>query len=196
MRSSPGLQSLWIVVALLCCGCRSEEEPPVPGEARPQPVTGFQMSRPEWRGPRLPHIAIELPPDGCDLRLSFLSARQVLFNNAPYVEFHWTLTNVGRESTTLAGPTDNDADNVVVQAFLSQDTVFNPSRDLAAGGTALLAPPPVGMLEPGASRSGSFTARLPATIVQFPYLVVKVDYSNRVAESNEDNNCAAVGVAW
>lgn len=126
-----------------------------------------------------------------DLVISSLSARLVGPNS---VRYSWTITNVGNAPANLDGPTGANPDNVSVQAYLSNDTVFGNSGDIPAGGT-ILGVSPLGNLAPHVSKSGSFTSSFQGSINQFSYLVLKVDWGNAVAESNENNNAAAVGVA-
>lgn len=194
-RRSAGVFAV-IALGLLGGSCSHDDRAPLPTDSGPQPVSRFQGTRPEWRQPHIPHIAIEIPPEGCDLRLCSLSARQVLFNGVPYVEFNWMLTNVGRESADIDGETDGDGDNLSMTAYLSKDPVYSPGSDLAAGGAVLMAPPRLSMIDPGAARCGSFKARLKASIVDYPYLVLRADTGNGVVESNEGNNDAAVSIAW
>lgn len=134
-----------------------------------------------------------LPPPRLmpDLVISSLKARLVNQNN---VEYSWTITNVGAIAANLDGPTTANADNVSVQAYLSQDTVWSNSGDVPAGGT-ILGLSPLGNLAPHASKSGSFTATFQGNIESVSYLVLKVDVGNVVYEGNENNNTAAVGVA-
>jgi len=133
----------------------------------------------------------QLPKRAPNLVVSSLSARLVGTNS---VEYKWTITNVGDAPANLDGPTSAQTDNVSVQAYISKDTVFGNAGDLPAGGT-IIGLSPLGMLAPHASRAGSFTATIHASAALYPYLVLKVDWGSVVAESNEDDNCAAVGIA-
>ncbi|MEY2488178.1 MAG: hypothetical protein QOC70_120 [Verrucomicrobiota bacterium] len=126
-----------------------------------------------------------------DLVISSLSAKLVTPNS---VKYSWTITNVGSGPANLDGPTASNADNVKVQAMLSKDTVFGNAGDVPAGGT-ILGPSPLGKLDPQASKSGTFTATFQGNLTQLPHLVLKVDPGNAVAELNENNNTAAVGIA-
>ena len=131
------------------------------------------------------------PPKIPDLIISSLSAKLVAPNK---VQYSWTITNVGLGTVKLDGPTASNADNVSVQAFISKDTVFGNAGDVPAGGT-IIGVSPLGDLAPQASRSGSFTATVQGNISKLPHLVLKIDPGNKVAELNEDNNTAAVGIA-
>jgi CARDB protein len=126
-----------------------------------------------------------------DLVVSSLSAKFIAPNR---IQYSWTITNVGTGPVNLAGPTASNADNVKVQAFVSKDTVFGNAGDVPAGGT-ILGPSPLGKLDPQGSKSGTFTATFQANLTQLPHLVLKVDPGNVVAELNENNNTAAVGIA-
>jgi CARDB len=126
-----------------------------------------------------------------DLVISSLSAKQVASNK---VQYSWTITNIGSAPAKLEGPTPGNADNVKVQAFLSQDTVFGNAGDVPAGGT-IVGTSPLADLAPQASKNGSFTATFQGSITLVPHLVLKVDIGNVVTEIKETNNTAAVGVA-
>ena len=125
-----------------------------------------------------------------DLVISSLSAKRIASDR---VQYSWTITNVGIGAARLEGPTAASSDNVKVQAVLSKDTVFGNAGDVAAGGT-IVGSSPLGNLAPQASRSGSFTATVQANLAQLPHLILKVDSGNLVAELNENNNTAAVGI--
>jgi hypothetical protein len=125
-----------------------------------------------------------------DLVISSLSAKFIAPNK---VQYSWTITNVGTGPVNLDGPTANNSDNLKVQAMVSKDTVFGNAGDVPAGGT-IIGVSPLGNLAPGASRNGNFTATVQANLTQLPHLVLKVDPGNTVAELNENNNTAAVGI--
>lgn len=125
-----------------------------------------------------------------DLIISSLSAKFIAPNK---VQYSWTITNIGTGPVNLDGPTPANSDNLSVQAMVSKDTVFGNAGDVPAGGT-IIGVSPLGNLAPGASRNGSFTATVQANFTQLPHLVLKVDPSNAVAELNENNNTAAVGI--
>ena len=131
------------------------------------------------------------PPKISDLVISSLSAKLVAPNR---VQYSWTITNVGIGTVKLDGPTASNADNLSVKAFISKDTVFGNAGDVPAGGT-IIGVSPLGDLAPQASKSGSFTATVQGNISKLSHLVLKVDPDNAVAELNEDNNTAAVGIA-
>ncbi|MBU1169326.1 MAG: hypothetical protein KKD44_07155 [Proteobacteria bacterium] len=109
------------------------------------------------------------------------------------ISYSYTITNMGDAPANLDGPTDNDSDNVSVQAYLSDDNVFNNGGDIAAGGT-ILGNSPLGELAPGASMSGTFGATVTVDPGTTPYLVLMVDWGGVVAESDEDNNTLAVEI--
>ena len=130
------------------------------------------------------------PPKIPDLVISSLSAKFIPPNK---VQYSWTITNMGTGPINLDGPTAANSDNLSVQAMVSKDTVFGNAGDVPAGGT-IIGVSPLGSLAPGASRNGSFTATVQANLTQLPHLVLKVDPGNAVAELNENNNTAAVGI--
>lgn len=142
------------------------------------------------------HAQVKLPPPPKphlipDLVVSSLSAKFIAPNR---IQYSWTITNVGTGSARLEGPTPASSDNVKVQAMLSKDTVFGNAGDVLAGGI-ILGSSPLGDLAPQASKSGTFTATFQGNLTQLPHLVLKVDPGNLVAELNENNNTAAVGIA-
>jgi hypothetical protein len=126
-----------------------------------------------------------------DLVISSLSAKFIAPNR---IQYSWTITNVGTGPANLEGPNPASSDNLKVQAFLSKDTVFGNAGDIPAGGT-IVGNSPLPNLAPQTSRSGTFTATIQANLTQLPHLVLKVDSGGVVAELNENNNTAAVGVA-
>ena len=126
-----------------------------------------------------------------DLVISSLSAKLVAPNK---VQYSWTITNVGSGPAGLEGPTAASSDNVKVQAMLSKDTVLGNAGDVPAGGT-IVGTSPLGNLDSGASRSGTFTATFQGSITLLPHLILKVDSGNVLSELNENNNTATVGVA-
>jgi len=125
-----------------------------------------------------------------DLVISSLSAKFIAPNK---VQYSWTITNVGTGPANLEGPTPANTDNLKVQAFVSKDTIFGNAGDVPAGGT-IVGTSPLPKLDPGKSRSGTFTATVQANLTQKPHLVLKVDSLNVMAELNENNNAAAVGI--
>jgi subtilase family serine protease len=125
-----------------------------------------------------------------DLVVSSLSAKFIAPNK---VQYSWTITNVGTGPANLEGPTPANTDNLSVQAFVSKDTVYGNAGDVPAGGT-IVGTSPLPKLDPGKSRSGTFTATVQANFTQLPHLVLKVDPGNAMAELNENNNTAAVGI--
>jgi len=129
-------------------------------------------------------------PQISDLIISSLSAKFIAPNK---VQYSWTITNIGTGPVNLDGPTANNSDNLKVQAMVSKDTVFGNAGDVPAGGT-IVGSSPLGNLAPGASRNGTFTATVQANLTQLPHLILKVDPDKKVAELNEDNNTAAVGI--
>ena len=128
--------------------------------------------------------------DGPDLVISSLTANVSAMNSITY---SYTITNVGNLPVNLDGPTEKDFDNVSVQAFISKDTLFQFKDDLAAGGT-IIGRSPLGKLQPGESRKGTFRASLKGEVREYPYLILMVDWKRVVEESNESNNLGIVGI--
>jgi hypothetical protein len=125
-----------------------------------------------------------------DLVVSSLSAKFIAPNR---IQYSWTITNVGTGPANLEGPNPASSDNIKVQAFVSKDTVFGNAGDVPAGGT-IIGTSPLPKLDPQTSRSGTFTATVQANLTQLPHLVLKVDPGNAMAELNDNNNTAAVGI--
>lgn len=119
-----------------------------------------------------------------------VSKLEVVSFTATSITYSYTIKNVGTAPANLDGPTSADFDNVSVQAFLSQDTIFNNAGDIPAGGT-ILGTSPLGMLNPGDTFTGSFTSGVSQDPATFSYLTLMVDWGNVVAESDETNNTAA-----
>ncbi|MCP4399376.1 MAG: PEP-CTERM sorting domain-containing protein [bacterium] len=105
------------------------------------------------------------------------------------VNYDYTFKNIGTASADLDGSPETDDDNVSIQVFLSADTIFNNTGDIAAGGTIIDFSP--GELAPGESFSGSFSASAAVNILLTPYLTVEIDWEDSVDESDETNNTAA-----
>jgi hypothetical protein len=125
-----------------------------------------------------------------DLVISSLSAKFIAPNR---IQYSWTITNVGTGPANLEGPNPASSDNLSVQAFVSKDTVYGNAGDVPAGGT-IVGTSPLPKLDPQKSRSGTFTATVQANLTQLPHLVLKVDPGNAMAELNDNNNTAAVGI--
>lgn len=106
------------------------------------------------------------------------------------VTYEWTIMNIGDAPADLEGPTLDTADNVSVQALLSQNTTFGDAGDMPAGGT-VLGSSPIAPLAPGASLSGSFSSNTPgANPCDFAYLTLMVDWGESLFEYDETNNFA------
>lgn len=125
-----------------------------------------------------------------DLVVSKLEITSV---SADAVFYEFELTNQGDAPANLEGPTDVDHDNVSVQAFFSQDTVFNNEGDQPAGG-AVLGTSPLGDLMPGESMTQSRKVSIPFNAGTHPFLTIKADWGGVVAESHEGNNTAAAKI--
>lgn len=124
---------------------------------------------------------------GPDLVLTAVSLDSFTSNS---VSYSWTLENAGDAPAVLEGPTGDIADNVSVQAFLSNDTVFGNAGDIPAGGT-VVGSSPIADLAPGATLNGSFSSSVTEDPCGFAYLILKCDWGEVVVELDEDNNTAA-----
>ena len=129
--------------------------------------------------------------DGPDLVITSLSASVV---GKDRVSYSYTVKNIGNRPVNLDGPTDSAADNVSVQAYVSQDTVFRNDGDLPAGGTNLKRSPS-GILEPGVSMSGGFSANVEDNPRKYRYLILMVDWRGAVNETDESNNLAVAEIS-
>ena len=128
--------------------------------------------------------------DGPDLVISALSATLV---EQKRVHYSYTIRNMGTQPANLDGATDANHDNVKVQAFISNDSVFRNEGDLPAGGT-IVGRSPLGMLMPGESRDGEFSASIKGNVEELPFLILTVDFGKAIEESNEDNNIAVAPI--
>ncbi|MDI6793521.1 MAG: choice-of-anchor D domain-containing protein, partial [bacterium] len=130
-------------------------------------------------------------PDLVVSSLTVTSWAPTSVNQSYSINYSYTITNIGTAPANLDGPTEENYDNISVQACLSADTIFFNEGDIAAGGT-ILGVSPLGELAPGNSFSGSFGCSV-ATIDPSvtPYLILMVDWGQRTAESDESNNTTA-----
>lgn len=124
--------------------------------------------------------------DGCpDLIVTELTVDDFTANS---IKYSFIVRNIGTAPANLDGPTSANFDNISIQTFLSADTIFNNSGDIASGGT-ILGVSPLGYLEPGESSfRGNFSASANVNPSTHPYLTIKVDWGERSTECNEDNN--------
>ncbi len=133
-------------------------------------------------------------PDECsaksDLIVTSLKVTSITNNS---IRYSYTIKNIGHAPANLDGPTDVDHDNVSVQAFLSEDTIFNNAGDLPAGGT-ILGVSPLGELDPDDTFTGSFGANTTVNPSEMRYLTIKVDWGDSVDELNEENNTASASI--
>lgn len=106
------------------------------------------------------------------------------------ISYSYVLKNIGSASIDLDGTTDSLADDVTIQTYLSQDEIFNNEDDLPFGGT-IVGP---GVLEPGQSIERAFVGAAQANPRSFAFLTLKVDFSEVIAESNEENNTIATSI--
>jgi hypothetical protein len=133
---------------------------------------------------------ISVEPERPDLVVSSLA---VTCWTPTTITWSYTIKNIGNGPASLDGPTSANSDNVSVQAYLSADTVFGNGGDVAAGGT-IIGSSPLGVLNPGETFTGSFTASATVDPGATPYLVLKVDWGEAVPESNEANNTTAAAI--
>lgn len=127
---------------------------------------------------------------GPDLILTSLTVTAHTPNS---ISYSWTIRNIGDVPANLDGPTSAEEDNVSVQAYLSQDTIFENAGDSPAGGT-ILGLSPLGFLNPGESISGSFSSGTFVDPCSFAYLTLKADWGGSVSEVDEFNNTLATPI--
>lgn len=106
------------------------------------------------------------------------------------ISYSYVLRNIGTARVDLDGETDSLADDVTIQTYLSQDEIFNNDDDVPFGGTIVGA----GLLEPGQSIERSFTGVAEVDPNTFAFLTLMVDFSQVVAETNEENNTIAASI--
>lgn len=99
------------------------------------------------------------------------------------IAYEYTIKNIGNGAANMDGKTANW--NLAIQAYLSTDSSFDNS-DLPAGGTILGTS--LGYLEINEELSGSFGCGFTKDVSQYSYLLLKIDQTNIVSESNEENN--------
>lgn len=110
------------------------------------------------------------------------------------VRYQYEIKNIGEAEINLDGKTDEHYDNVAVQAVVSKDETFELPGDKAAGGT-ILGHSPLGMLAPGQTRTGAFSATVSSfDLSETPYLVLRVNDRYDVEEKNYDNNSLATRI--
>gem|GEM_PF-3022554 len=148
--------------------------PPTPKPPTPKPPTPKPPTPPT---PKPPTPA----PSEFDLNIESLTINSI---GPDSICYSYVIKNVGNESIDLEGPTDSPSDNVTIQAFISQDRIFNNDGDVAAGGTNVGS----GLLASGETLSGQFSATTGADPATFAFLTLMVDWREVVVESNEDNN--------
>jgi len=99
------------------------------------------------------------------------------------IDYDYEITNIGDVAVDLWD------EEVTIQSFVSADQIYDGVYgDVAAGGFRLS-----GILTPGASKSGSFSAGFYVSPASYPYLLMMVDSLEKVDESIETNN---IKVAW
>lgn len=167
MRTTLGVVTLVVLFALL--GCSGSQDPQDMGQSNILAGTDTEM----------PDLILT------ELRVSSWTAAGIAYS--------YTLKNVGSAPANLDGPTDEEYDNVSVQAYLSDDSVFGNVGDIPAGGT-ILGVSPLGYLDPGDTFSGEFSATPDAAPCSKPYLVMKVDWGQVVEETDETNNTLAAAI--
>ena len=94
----------------------------------------------------------------------------------------WTVRNVGTVPVTMNSPT------IIFQKYISSDTLYNNSGDLAAGGYIY------GSVQPGQSFTRTEVTSRSAGSSTHPYVVAKIDSGNALTEASETNNTLAVPI--
>jgi len=106
------------------------------------------------------------------------------------ISYSYVIRNIGDAPVDLDGSTDSLVDDVDIQAFLSQDEIFNNEGDSPAGGRILGA----GILAPTETFSGTFSSSTQVDPTTFAFLTLMVDWGEAVFESNEENNRIATPI--
>ncbi len=132
-------------------------------------------------------LSVEILPAAMALPDLIVSSLSVDSYSAESITYSYTIKNIGDTPVDIDGTAPGPDDDVAVQAYLSSDTVFNNTGDVAAGGT-VVEPPPQGILAPGDSISGVFSAGATVDVSVTPYLILMVDWHEVVDESDESNN--------
>lgn len=112
--------------------------------------------------------------DGPDL---IFTKAAITSQGSDVIGFRYTIENVG--TTTISS-----LYNVSIQCFFSDNTIFNDSGDVAAGGSILAVSR---SLAPGESYTGTFGG-YGAVPPGKHYLVFKIDWGGIVSELDENNN--------
>lgn len=110
------------------------------------------------------------------------SARATAVTSSQFT-LEWTLRNAGTAPVTFGSP------NVIFQKYISADTIYNNSGDMAAGGYLM-----TGTLQPGQTISRTEVTGRSAGSATHPYIVAKIDSGSGLAEANEANNTLAVAI--
>ncbi len=112
-------------------------------------------------------------------------------NSSIFLHYQFTVQNTGSLPAYLLGPTEVDFDNISIQNYLSSDSIFLNTGDIAGGGSIITSfnPNPPVYLFP----DESFTTNYHANITNLdtdetPYLTMKIDWGEQLEECNEDNN--------
>ncbi len=122
-----------------------------------------------------------------DLPDLIISDLEILLCTVNGIQYRCTVKNIGTVSSNLNGLTSSITDNVFFQAYRSNDTVYDPTFDIAAGGRICR-----GILNPGESVTYTFgCTSIAIPFIQSTYLVMKVDQFNHMEESDETNNTIA-----
>ena len=119
-----------------------------------------------------------------------IQSAEVTSINETRIDYCYVITNIGEGPANLDGPTDENFDNVSVQAFLSNDEIFNNAGDVSAGGS-ILGVSPLGDLNPGETIEDCFGSTPSSNPLDFAFITFQVDWGQQVGESNEDNNTFA-----
>lgn len=162
----------------------------------PRPIATGTPQPTATNAPPLPTLISTLRPPSPTPTATPISAADLVVTSLTVtsystvtISYQYTITNIGIAPANLDGPTDADWDNVSVQAFLSDDTVFDTEGDFPVGGTTL-GVSPLGYLYPNETITRGFTASVDNP-TSWTYLTLKVDWGDVVNESNESNNTIA-----
>ncbi len=109
---------------------------------------------------------------------------EIIVDNADAtgIQYTFTIQNIGDVGV--------DMNTFSVQAFVSEDDVFNNGNDVAAGGTIVTASSTI--LNPNETYTRSFQGGGSYDYNTHPYLTLMVDWLTAITECDETNNTLAV----
>ncbi len=130
-----------------------------------------------------------LQSESCDRPNLIIEELELTNNTGSSISLGYTLLNNGSQPANLNGPTDENFDNVSIQAFFSEDPILSPNQDQAGGGT-IVGISPIQEIEPGERFNGSFTSGVSFDSVATPFVMLMIDWGGSLSECNELDNIA------